>query len=71
VDRRASVRAPLKTTAATAAERLERSRRLSAIFQFGCIVICGAAAAMIIAGAVRNALSPAFNAVSAHLEQAS
>lgn len=56
-----------KTAAASAAERLERSRRLSAAFQFVCIVLCGAAVAMIIADTVRDTLSRPMKAVSAGL----
>ena len=60
---------PPRLTAGGVAERLERSRRMSAAFQFGCIVACGIAAALLMASAVQETLSRPFESISSHLQQ--
>jgi hypothetical protein len=60
---------PYRLTAATVARRLERSRRLSAAFQFGCIVACGGAAAMLTASTVQDILSRPLKTISEHLNR--
>lgn len=58
---------PHRLTAAGVAQRRERSQRISAIFQFACIVACGAMAAAITAGAVLENLSRPLAIVASHL----
>lgn len=58
---------PHRLTAAKIAERLERSRRLSAAFQFGCIITCGVAAAAFTASVVQKTLARPFAHISALL----
>lgn len=65
-DRRAD---PRQLTAAHVAERLERSRRISAVLEFGCIFACGVAAAVITMAAVYETLSQPLEKVSSSLLQ--
>lgn len=58
-----------KLSAQAVSERLERSRRMSAAFQFGCIVACGVAAALLMASAVQETLSRPLESISSYLQQ--
>lgn len=58
---------PRQITSASVAQRLERSRRMSAAFEFGCVVACGIAAAAIAVNVVYDTLSAPFRSVSEHL----
>jgi hypothetical protein len=58
-----------KLSARAVSERLERSRRMSAALQFGYIVACGVAAALLMASAVQETLSRPFESISSHLQQ--
>ena len=60
---------PRRLTAANVTQRLERSRRISALVEFGLITICGAIAAMIMVSTVYETLSQPFNHVSSSLAQ--
>lgn len=53
--------------AADVARRLERSRRISAAFQFACVVACSLAAAVITVSAVRENLARPLEAISSRL----
>ena len=61
-ERRSSARTPVPV-----AQQLERSRRISAAFEFGCIVACGAAAALITLNTVRETLSRPLQTIASHL----
>jgi hypothetical protein len=60
---------PGRLTAAKLAERAERNRRLSAMFEFGCVVACGLAAAAITVSAVKQTLSRPLQSISEQLQQ--
>lgn len=59
-----------RRTAAEAAQRIERSRRISAAFQFACVAACGFAAAFLTASAVRETLATPLEAISSRLPPA-
>jgi Flp pilus assembly pilin Flp len=54
-------------TAAAIRQRLERSRRLSTALEFGAVVAFAAVAAIVLASAIYEKLSPTFAAVGANL----
>jgi hypothetical protein len=55
---------PHSLTTADMAQRLDRSRRMSSVFEFGCVVACGAAAAVIVVSLVEETLSRPLESVA-------
>jgi len=66
-DRPDAAPATCETAAVTIQRRLDRSRRLSAAFQFGLFVISAGTAAVVAVGAVHNVLAEPMNRISAAL----
>ena len=59
-----------RLTAAHLANQAERSRRISAVFEFGCVVACGAAGAILTASIVREILIGPLETISQQLQGA-
>ena len=58
-----------RSSAAEVAQRLERSRRMSATLQFGAIISCGVVAAVVMASVVQDTLSRPLESIARHLER--